>query len=187
MHHHEPITLKRDTEATQIPSGYHIVLPAGSTVTVTQTLGGNFTVITEGGTLVRISDKDADSLGDQYVAAAAAAQEAAKAIADGPFEQEKVWDQLRTVFDPEIPVNIVDLGLVYACDASDHPEGGKKLDIKMTMTAPGCGMGGVLKEDVHRKVLTVPGVREAQVEVVWEPPWDQSRMSEAARLQLGWM
>lgn len=187
MHHHEPITLKRDTEATQIPSGYHITLPAGSTVTVTQTLGGHFTVITEGGTMVRIADKDADSLGEEYVQAAAQAQQAAKANAEGPFDPEQVWEQLRTVFDPEIPVNIVDLGLVYACEAKDLPEGGKRLEIKMTMTAPGCGMGGVLKEDVHRKVLTVSGVREADVEVVWEPPWDQSRMSDAARLQLGWM
>src|SRR5690242_8161110 len=98
MHHHDPITLKRDTEATQIPSGYHITLPAGSTVTVTQTLGGHFTVITEGGTMVRIADKDADSLGEQYVQAAAEAQAAAKANAEGPFDPEAVWEQLRTVF-----------------------------------------------------------------------------------------
>jgi probable FeS assembly SUF system protein SufT len=98
-----------------------------------------------------------------------------------------VWDQLRTVYDPEIPVNIVDLGLVYKCESKPLPDGGYRVDVQMTMTAPGCGMGGVLKEDIRHKVLGLSGVKEADVEVVWEPPWDPSRMSEAARLQLGWM
>jgi probable FeS assembly SUF system protein SufT len=185
--HYPRITLKREAEATQIPSGYHVMLPAGAEVIVTQTLGGQFTVSTEGGTLVRIADKDADALGEEYVKAAAEARAAANANAEGPFDPEILWSQLKTVFDPEIPVNIVDLGLVYECDAKDLPEGGKKVAIKMTMTAPGCGMGGVIADDVKRKVLTVPGVRDAEIELVWEPPWDQSRMSDAARLQLGWM
>lgn len=186
MHYHDPVPLKRDCEATQIPSGYHVILPAGSQVTVTQTLGGNFTVITEGGTLARIAARDAEALGEPYAAQAAAALEQAQANAQGPFSLDNVWEQLRAVFDPEIPVNIVELGLVYECKATPVPEGGHRVDIQMTMTAPGCGMGDVIRDDVYRKVLAVPGVREANVEIVWEPPWDQSRMSEAARLQLGW-
>ena len=101
--------------------------------------------------------------------------------------EEDVIEVLREVFDPEIPVNIVDLGLVYECETTAMEGGGHKVAVKMSMTAPGCGMGDVLKEDARRKILTVPGVKEADVQVVWEPPWDQSRMSEAARLQLGWM
>ncbi|TMA36757.1 MAG: DUF59 domain-containing protein, partial [Deltaproteobacteria bacterium] len=100
---------------------------------------------------------------------------------------ERVWEQLRTVFDPEIPVNLVDLGLIYRCEAVPLPDGGQRVEIAMSMTAPGCGMGDVLKEDVRRKVQSVPGVREVQVEVVWDPPWDAGRMSDAAKLQLGWM
>ena len=176
------IILARDCEATRIPSGASAVLPAGTRVTITQTLGGNFTVSTEDGALLRIADKDADALGERAPAAAAPAP-----MVEGPFEEERVWEQLRTVFDPEIPVNLVDLGLIYRCQAVPLPEGGQRVEIAMSMTAPGCGMGDVLKEDVRRKVQSVPGVREVDVEVVWDPPWDASRMSEAARLQLGWM
>lgn len=181
----ETTVITRDCDATQIPSGYKVSLPAGSNVTVTQVLGGNFTVMTDYGYLVRIDDKDADALGEKYVAAVK--ERAAAPAAEGPFDENKVWDQLRTVYDPEIPVNIVDLGLVYLCHASPRPDGGHRVEIHMSMTAPGCGMGDVLKEDVRNKVMTVPGVKEADVQVVWEPPWDQSRMSEAARLQLGWL
>jgi len=106
---------------------------------------------------------------------------------DGPFEEERVWEQLKTVFDPEIPVNVVDLGLIYRCEALPLPDGGHRVEIDMSMTAPGCTMGDVLKEDVRRKVQGVPGVKEVEVQVVWNPPWDASRMSDAARLQLGWM
>jgi probable FeS assembly SUF system protein SufT len=176
------VTLARDCEATRIPSGSSVVLPAGTPVTITQALGGQFTVTTDDGALLRIADKDADALGEGAPAAAAAAP-----AASGPFEEEQVWEQLRTVFDPEIPVNLVDLGLIYHCQAVPLPEGGHRVEIAMSMTAPGCGMGDVLKEDVRRKVQTVPGVREVQVDVVWDPPWDASRMSDAARLQLGWM
>lgn len=174
-----PIALTRECEATQIPSGTRVVLPAGTRVSIAQTLGGQFTVTTDEGALLRIDDKDADALGLRPAAAAPAAE--------GPFEEERVWDQLRTVFDPEIPVNLVDLGLIYQCQAAPLPDGGHRVEIKMSMTAPGCGMGDVLKEDVRRKVASVPGVREVEVEVVWDPPWDASRMSDAARLQLGWM
>jgi probable FeS assembly SUF system protein SufT len=175
------IVLVRDCEATRIPSGSSLVLPAGTRVTITQSLGGHFTVTTEEGALLRIADKDADALGERAPTAAV------QAPVEGPFEEEWVWDQLRTVFDPEIPVNLVDLGLIYRCEAMPLPEGGHRVEIAMSMTAPGCGMGDVLKEDVRRKVQGVPGVREVEVEVVWDPPWDASRMSDAARLQLGWM
>jgi probable FeS assembly SUF system protein SufT len=106
---------------------------------------------------------------------------------EGPFEEERVWEQLRTVFDPEIPVNVVELGLIYRCEAMPLPDGGHRVEIDMSMTAPGCGMADVIKEDVRRKVQGAPGVREVEVRIVWDPPWDASRMSDAARLQLGWM
>ena len=112
---------------------------------------------------------------------------AAPAPNEGPFEEEKVWEQLRTVFDPEIPVNVVELGLIYRCEAVPLPEGGHRVEIDMSMTAPGCGMADVIQEDVRRKVRSAPGVREVSVRIVWDPPWDPSRMSDAARLQLGWM
>ena len=149
---------------------------------ITQSLGGQFTVTTDEGALLRIADKDADALGERAATAAVPAP-----AVEGAFDEQQVWEQLRTVFDPEIPVNLVDLGLIYQCQAAPTPEGGQRVEIKMSMTAPGCGMGDVLKEDVRRKVQGVPGVREVDVEVVWDPPWDASRMSEAARLQLGWM
>jgi probable FeS assembly SUF system protein SufT len=174
--------LARDCPATQIPSGSKVVLPAGTAVTITQSLGGQFTVTTDEGGLYRIADEDADALGERPAAAAASAP-----MTKGPFEEEQVWEQLKTVFDPEIPVNLVDLGLIYRCEAVPLPDGGHRVEIAMSMTAPGCGMGDVLKEDVRRKVQSVPGVREVQVEVVWDPPWDASRMSDAAKLQLGWM
>ena len=108
-------------------------------------------------------------------------------VNDGPFEEEKVWEQLRTVFDPEIPVNVVELGLIYRCESIPLPDGSYRVEIDMSMTAPGCGMADVIQEDVRRKVRSAPGVREVNVRIVWDPPWDASRMSDAARLQLGWM
>jgi probable FeS assembly SUF system protein SufT len=173
------IVLARDCEATQIPSGAKVTLPAGTRVTITQSLGGQFTVTTDQGGLFRIAGEDAAALGERAPAAAP--------MVEGPFEAEKVWEQLRTVFDPEIPVNLVDLGLIYRCEAVPLPDGGHRVEIDMSMTAPGCGMGDVLKDDVRRKIQGVPGVREVEVQVVWDPPWDASRMSDAARLQLGWM
>jgi probable FeS assembly SUF system protein SufT len=170
--------LARDCPATRIPSGEPAVLPAGTRVEITQSLGDHFTVVTDQG-LFRIAGQDADALGQRQAAPAAAGE--------GPFEEERVWEQLRTVFDPEIPVNLVDLGLIYACRALPLPQGGHRVEIEMSMTAPGCGMGDVLKDDVRRKVQGVPGVREVSVEVLWDPPWDPSRMSDAAKLQLGWM
>jgi len=174
------IALARDCEATRIPSGAAALLPAGTRVEIAQSLGGQFTVTTDDGGLFRIAGKDADALGQQPVASASAA-------AEGPFDEQRVWEQLKTVFDPEIPVNLVDLGLIYRCEAVPLPDGGHRLEVDMSMTAPGCGMGDVLREDVRRKLQGLPGVREVRVEVVWDPPWDPSRMSDAARLQLGWM
>ncbi|HXN40416.1 MAG TPA: putative Fe-S cluster assembly protein SufT [Myxococcaceae bacterium] len=180
----ETAALQRDVEGTEIPGGDKVVLSKGSPVTVIQSLGGSYTVLTEQGFMVRVDGKDSDALGEKYVKAQA---EPKPQPPEGPFEESQVWDQLRTVYDPEIPVNIVDLGLVYKCESKPLPDGGYRVDVQMTMTAPGCGMGGVLKEDIRHKVLGLSGVKEADVEVVWEPPWDPSRMSEAARLQLGWM
>ncbi|MBI4308089.1 MAG: putative Fe-S cluster assembly protein SufT [Chloroflexi bacterium] len=178
----ELVALKRDCEATQIPSGMRFTLPAGSQVMIMQSLGGTYTVVTEQGDMVRIAASDADALGKE---AAAVAPAAAPAAAQGAVDEKLVWEQLKTIYDPEIPVNIVDLGLVYGCRISPLPAGGNRVDVAMTMTAPGCGMGDVLKSEAESKLLTVPGVTEANVEVVWEPPWNPSMMSADARLALG--
>ena len=171
------IELTRDCEAALIPSGEKVQLSLGEHVVLTQALGGSFTVKTDAGQLARIAPHDADALGFEV-------KPARDPEAAGAFDLERVIEQLKTVFDPEIPVNVVDLGLVYACDA--HPiDGGQRVEIKMSMTAPGCGMGDVLKEDARARVHEVPGVIEVNVEIVWDPPWDKSRMSEAARLELG--
>ncbi|RKH08280.1 putative Fe-S cluster assembly protein SufT [Corallococcus sp. CA053C] len=178
--------IERDVDAMLIPSGDRISLPAGSELTVVQTLGGNVTVQDPYGQLFRIDEKNASVLGEDYAAKAKSPDAAAEGT-PGEFHEEQVWEQLRTVYDPEIPVNIVELGLVYTCKATPLDEGGQRVDIEMTLTAPGCGMGQVLVEDVRQKVSSVPGVKETHVELVWEPQWDQGRMSEVAKLQLGWM
>lgn len=185
-HSQELLTLQRDCPVTQIPSGETAILPQGAVLRVLQTLGGNVTVQTPDGRLVRIESKDVDALGEAFAKSLASEGDRTEAK-EGPFDETRLWEELRTVYDPEIPVNLVDLGLVYECTSTELPTGGRKVNVKMTMTAPGCGMGEVLREDVRRKVLALPGVSDAEVELVWEPPWDQSRMSEAARLQLGWM
>ena len=180
--------LARDCEVTLIPSGERAQVPAGTEVRVLQTLGGNVTVQGDYGQLMRIDEKDVDALGESYAAEHKPAPAPEQALSEGgAFDEERIWEQLRTVYDPEIPVNIVELGLVYECKATPLPEGGHRVEIQMTVTAPGCGMGPVLVEDVRSKVSGVPGVKEADVQLVWEPPWDQSRMSDVARLQLGWM
>jgi probable FeS assembly SUF system protein SufT len=184
----EPIILKRDCEVVQIPSGVRSVLPAGTQVTVTQALGGSFTVMTNYGYLARIEGRDADALGKEPPGQAAARPAVVEADGSGPADVEKaVWDQLRTCYDPEIPVNIVDLGLVYHCEATPRPQGGYRVVVKFTLTAPGCGMGEWLKVDMESKIMALPGVAEVEVEVVFDPPWNQSMMSEAARLELGFM
>jgi probable FeS assembly SUF system protein SufT len=177
----EARTLSRDVEVAAIPYGDRIPLKAGSTVYVTQSLGGSYTAMTDMGYMIRIEGKDADAIGEEVPQAASAEEQAGKSVED------LAWDQLRTCYDPEIPVNIVDLGLVYACEVTPRPEGGHKATVRFTLTAPGCGMGDYLKRDMETKLLGVPGIGEADVQVVLEPPWDQSRMSDAARLQLGMM
>ena len=173
-------TVARDVPAREIPSGTPITLRAGDPVIITQSLGGSYTVMTPVGFLARIDGKDADAIGEPVVAVDAAAQA-------GKSTEELVWDQLRTCYDPEIPVNIVDLGLVYGCTLTPLPDGGQKVDVKFTLTAPGCGMGDVLREDINAKLVTVPDVREADVQVVFDPPWSLQMMSDAAKLQLGMM
>ena len=173
-------TVTRDVPAREIPSGTPITLKAGDPVIITQSLGGSFTVMTPVGFLARVDGRDADAIGEQPVVVDEAAQA-------GKTTEELAWDQLRTCFDPEIPVNIVDLGLVYSCNLSPLPEGGNRIDVKFTLTAPGCGMGDVLREDIKGKLLSVPEIKDADVQVVFDPPWSLQMMSDAAKLQLGMM
>jgi probable FeS assembly SUF system protein SufT len=177
----EPRTLSRDVEVAAIPYGDKITLTAGTTVYVTQALGGSYTAMTDHGYLVRIEGTDADAIGEEPTKPLTAEDVA------GRSTEEVAWDQLKTVFDPEIPVNIVDLGLVYECQVEELDDGKRKVKVRFTLTAPGCGMGDFLREDVRSKLLTIPGVAETDVEVVLDPPWDQSMMSDGARLQLGLM
>ncbi|MBI1870186.1 MAG: putative Fe-S cluster assembly protein SufT [Chlamydiae bacterium] len=179
MQSREPIELKRACEAIEIPAGTKIILPAAMKVMISQTLGGSYTVITDRGAMVRISGRDADALGLEIPV------EAEASSGEEPLEK-RVFDQLRTCYDPEIPVNILELGLVYDCKIIPLSEG-NRVEIKMTLTAPGCGMGTTLSVDVKQKIESIPGVREADVQLVWDPPWTMDRMSEAAKLQLGMM
>jgi probable FeS assembly SUF system protein SufT len=175
-----PIPLSRDVEAAIIPIGERVTLQKGELARVTQSLGGSYTVIVNGN-MFRIEGKDADALGLQLAAKPAASGE--------PVSQEKlekeVWNQLRSCYDPEIPVNIVDLGLIYDCHLDPLNAGSFKADVKMTLTAPGCGMGPMLAQDVQNKLLSLEGVDDVNVELVWDPPWNQGMMTEAAKLQLG--
>ena len=178
----EEITFSRNAEAIMIPSGEKVLVPKGAQATITQSLGGTYTLITERGLMVRISGHEVEAIGK-------APQETAD-VKKEELTPEKlesmVWDALKTCFDPEIPVNIVDLGLVYLCELEDV-DGGKNVKIKMTLTAPGCGMGPVLASDVKTKLENLPGVKTTDIEVVFDPVWDRSMMSEAAKLQLGMM
>ncbi|MBI2900245.1 MAG: putative Fe-S cluster assembly protein SufT [Planctomycetes bacterium] len=180
----ELITLKRDVEAIQIPFGQRLTLPRGSEVSIHQVLGGNFTVQTDQGGLVRVDGKDADALGMEAEAAAPAPTAAEAPDLDRVVKA--VWDRLKTCFDPEIPVDIVELGLVYECKVAPE-EGGFGVDVRMTLTAPGCGMGPILQADAEQKIRAIAGVGRVNVELVLDPPWDPGMMSEAARLQLGMM
>ena len=171
--------LSADTPATLIPFGEATTLPAGSRVVVTQTLGGNLTVRTEAG-LCRIAQEHAGSLAG-YTPPAAAGSPAAPAA----FSEQAVWDALKTCYDPEIPVNIVDLGLVYDLAVGTAPAGGRAVEVKMTLTAPGCGMGPMIAEDARTKVAAVPGVESAKVHLVWDPPWTPDMISTEARQTLG--
>jgi len=176
----EARTLSRDVEVAAIPYGDKLTLAAGTNVYITQALGGSYTAMTDHGYLVRIEGQDADAIGETPMAPVSAEDAA------GRSTKELAWEQLRSCFDPEIPVNIVDLGLVYKCE-TEPVEGGEKVKVEFTLTAPGCGMGDFLRQDVEQKLLALPGVKEAEVQVVLDPAWDQSMMSDAARLQLGLM
>jgi probable FeS assembly SUF system protein SufT len=174
------IALTRDVEAIQIPSGEPTQLPAGTLVGITQALGGSYTIFaSDRGGLFRIKAQDADALGKEVVE---------HQVVEGEYHEEKVWDQLRNCYDPEIPVNIVDLGLVYSVDSNEDESGkGKRVSVKMTLTAPGCGMGPSLAADAEQRILTLPGVFSANVELVWDPPWSPERISPAGREKLGMM
>jgi len=188
MHENTERTLTRDCKAIQIPAGNTIILPKASTVFITQSLGGSYTVASEMG-LARVDAKDADALGlETAVTATAPAAKTAPADATnagGPVDEKKVWDQLKTCYDPEIPVNIVDLGLIYDCQISPRDGAGAVVNVKMTLTAPGCGMGPVLAQEAKSRIESLPGIDEANVELVWDPPWNQAMISEVGKMQLG--
>ena len=175
----EPVTLTRDLDVSVVPAGHTETLPQGSLVYLTQSMGGSFTIYFEGN-LYRVAGRDADALGKEPVQAPILPPNAT----DAEFEQ-LVWEQMRTVYDPEIPINIVELGLVYQCQIVQDGTNGRSVHIKMTVTAPGCGMGEILIEDVRQKVRQLPTVADVNVELVFDPPWNQSMMSEAARLEAG--
>lgn len=182
----DAILLRRTVDAIAIPAGTRVQLAEGSEVRITQELGGNYTVIADG-MLARIDGRDADALGLQPAASAKAPAGGESPGEAGVVSEDAIWDQMRNCYDPEIPVNIVDLGLIYDCQVKPAGESGYRVEVKMTLTAPGCGMGQVLADDVRSRILGVPGVAEADVQIVWEPQWNQSMMSDAARLQLGLM
>jgi len=183
MQNHEPVSLKRDVEAALVPAGTKVTLQKGEAAYITQTLGGSYTVVVNGN-MFRVDGRDADALGIET-----APKAAATGASVTPEQMEKqVWDAMKSCYDPEIPVNIVDLGLVYDCHVEPLPTPERyRVDVKMTLTAPGCGMGPVLTQDVQNKLLSLEPVDEANVELVWEPQWNQGMMTEAAKLQLGLM
>ncbi|MCX6905018.1 MAG: putative Fe-S cluster assembly protein SufT [Verrucomicrobia bacterium] len=183
MEQRQNTTLRRACEGTLIPPGEQTPITAGTPVTITQSLGGAYTVVA-GSHLVRIDGKDADALG---LTSDAAPKDGAAPAAAGPVDEAMVWTQLKTCYDPEIPVNIVELGLIYDLSITPHPAGGSVVEVKMTLTTPGCGMGAMIADDAQHKVLAIPGVAEAKIALVWDPPWSSAMMSEAAKLHLGLM
>ena len=181
MYENTEFTLSRDCEAIQIPSGHKTTVPAGTQGVITQSLGGSYTIATYQG-LARIAENDLDALGLQKPQA----QETPKSgRTDGEVSEEEVWNQLRQCYDPEIPVNIVDLGLVYDCRLIKKEDGGTRVEVKMTLTAPGCGMGPAIAHDAQSKILSIDGIDEADVQLVWDPFWNQNMISEAGRMKLG--
>ena len=180
---HEEVSLTREVDAIQIPSGDTITLPTGTPVVITQTLGGTYTVATSAG-LARISSNDADALGVDPNEKQEKQVEADR-LADATLE-EQVWHQMKQVFDPEIPVDIVNLGLVYDCTLSEV-DSGTDVDVKMTLTAPGCGMGPVIAADAQARIMSLSEINDARVELVWDPPWNQDMISEEGKMKLGMM
>ena len=178
-HTSQPCTFERDCEVVMIPAGDEVTIPAGTVAYITQALGGSFTVFVDGN-LFRVAGVDADAIGKDPVLP--------PQLPDNATEndiEELLWDQLKTCYDPEIPVNIVDLGLVYQCDMATNPQGERTVSVRMTLTAPGCGMGDILVDDVRTKLELVPTISQVDVELTFDPPWNQSMMSEVARLETG--
>jgi len=179
----EQVEIQREVEASVVPSGTRVTLEKGEAATITQSLGGTFTVVVNGN-MFRIDGKDADALGKEPQLTPAELD----GKAENPEDLEKLlWDQMKTCYDPEIPVNIVDLGLIYDCHLEEVEPGSHKASVKMTLTAPGCGMGPAIQADVENKILCVETVDAVEVELVWEPQWNRDMMTEAARLELGMM
>jgi probable FeS assembly SUF system protein SufT len=178
-HENEPFIVSREVRAVVVPAGQEVTLKPGQAGYITQALGGSFTVYLEGN-LYRIAGEDAEAIG----------QEAVKPPELPPNASEEdvrklAWEQMRFCYDPEIPINIVDLGLVYDCDVQQNEDGTRNVQVMITLTAPGCGMGEILVEDVRDKIRRIPTVREVRVDLTFDPPWNQSMMSDAARLQTG--
>jgi len=177
----EPVTLNRDLEAVIVPDGFTVTLEKDSLVYITQAMGGCFTLYFEG-QLFRVGGLDADALGKEPIKP--------PDLPDSATEEEfelLAWDQMKTVYDPEIPINIVDLGLIYRCDVTTMPNGERSVSVDLTLTAPGCGMGPMLVQDAQEKIAIVPTVADVRVDLVFDPPWNQSMMSDEARLQTGMM
>ena len=175
----EPFVIGRPVQGIMVPSGTSVELQVGQAGYITQALGGSFTVYIEGN-LYRLTGADADAIGQEVIAAPELPPNATE-----DDVRELAWQQMRTCFDPEIPINIVELGLIYHCAVNANPDGSRHVEVHMTLTAPGCGMGEVLVRDIREKVELIPTVREADVQLVFDPPWNQTMMSEAARLQTG--
>jgi probable FeS assembly SUF system protein SufT len=180
-HTNEPFSLQRDVDAVIIPAGERLILREGTDGFITQALGGSFTVYVEGN-LFHIAGTDADALGKEPVEP----PEVPENATDEDIETV-IWQQLKTCYDPEIPINIVDLGLIYRCDITTMPNGQRSVNVDMTLTAPGCGMGEILVQDAQEKIAIIPTVADVMVELVFDPPWNQSMMSDEARLQTGLM
>lgn len=180
--HSDERIVTRDCRATVVPAGDVITLPMGTKVTVTHRLGGNFTVVCDYG-MFRIMGQDAEAIGETIPIEATLPTDTTPH--EGPPTEARLWEAVKTVFDPEIPVNIVDLGLVYSLEVTEAEAGKYVVDMAMTLTAPGCGMGPSIAADATERLKTVPGVADARVELVWEPPWDQEMISEEGKMQLG--
>ena len=178
-HTSQPCTFERDCDVVMIPSGDEVTIPAGTVGYITQALGGSFTVFVDGN-LFRIAGIDADAIGKQPVMPPTLPENATE-----DDVERLLWDQMKTVYDPEIPVNIVDLGLVYSCEMNPAAQGERTVSVIMTLTAPGCGMGDILVDDVRSKLKLVPTIKEVDVELTFDPPWNHSMMSEVARLEIG--
>lgn len=176
--------LSRNCEAILIPSGDPVTLKEGSRIRITQTLGGSFTVMSEAG-LAQISGENAEAIGEEIPDAVAARQAEADRAADLPLDENLIMEQLRHCYDPEIPVNIVDLGLVYDCDIEKLDSGKHHVTVQMTLTAPGCGMGPAIAADARSKIVALPHVEDAEVNLVWDPPWNQEMISEEGKMKLG--